>query len=88
MKPDAKKLHRRSVHRCCAISRSPEPKSSVSPVPGGVESWVSSIASVFTSLYPVRRRIDVSGGGKRWRTEISWAVAVPEGNASCSLIIL
>jgi hypothetical protein len=29
----------------------------------------------------------VSGGGNRWRTEIRWAVAVPEGKGSCSSII-
>lgn len=59
--------------------------SSLLGVGGTSMSWASS--SVSNAVYPGRCRIEVSGGGNWCRTEMSCAVAVPEGKASCSSIM-
>ena len=54
---------------------------------GGVEAAGSTSSSRSSGRYPRRCLTDASDGGNWCSTEISWAVAVPEGNASCSLTI-
>ena len=91
IKLEAKKLQMRSAQPWCLTASAPSEWYSATSLfsgpSGNSASSLSSPSSSFNCLYPARRRTVVSGGGRWWRTEISWAVAVPDGNASCSLII-
>lgn len=96
---EAKKLYPKARHPVCRISSlsfkvlgaSISDDVGIALYPDGesgriVEgAWMDSLSSI--GEYPARLLTVVSGGGISWRTEISCAVAVPEGKASCSSMI-